>query len=219
MQEFGKILILLSGNEAYLEDLIRNLFIQSSKMSHQNGDIILINLAQADSDSPDVSHAAIREQFLQLARHSARALAVAGMDIYHDQQQERVIELINAYRRLGHLQANIDPLGLYKGIYNPTLELAYYGFTDTRFRIKHLMWIHLLALNKPTATLSEIYQALRRVYCSTIGFEYMHINRMEEVEWIRERIEQGWANFKPTNEEKLRILRSFSCCRWIGKIS
>ena len=32
-------------------------------------------------------------------------------------------------------------------------------------------------LNKPTATLKEIYQALRRVYCSTIGFEYMHINR------------------------------------------
>ena len=63
-----------------------------------------------------------------------------------------------------------------------------------------------VGLNKGAATLHEIHQALRRVYSSTIGFEYMHINRMEEVEWIRERIEQGWANFKPTDDEKKHIL-------------
>ena len=33
-------------------------------------------------------------------------------------QQEKVIELINAYRSLGHLQANIDPLGLYETSYS-----------------------------------------------------------------------------------------------------
>ena len=53
-----------------------------------------------------------------------------GMENFHDQQQERVIELINAYRTLGHLQAVTDPLKMAQPIYNPTLELAYYGFTD-----------------------------------------------------------------------------------------
>ena len=49
-------------------------------------------------------------------------------DLYHDQQQEQVIDLIAAYRRLGHLQANIDPLGMYKGMYSPTLELSVLWF-------------------------------------------------------------------------------------------
>src|SRR5262249_27328949 len=61
-------------------------------------------------------------------------------------------------------------------------------------------------LNKSAGTLEEIYQSLRRVYCNTIGFEYMHINRVDEVEWIRERIEQGFANFKPTDAEKRHLL-------------
>ena len=70
-------------------------------------------MQQINAPIADVSHAAIREQFLQLARHSAHTTGCQGMESYQDQQQESVIELIAAYRRLGHLQANIDPLGLY----------------------------------------------------------------------------------------------------------
>ena len=63
-----------------------------------------------------------------------------------------------------------------QGVYNPTLELAYYGFTEQDLK-KTFNVGSFAGLNKSTATLSEIYQALRRVYCNTIGFEYMHINR------------------------------------------
>ena len=70
---------------------------------------------------------------------------------HQDQQQERVIELINAYRTLGHLQSNIDPLGLYKGLYSPTLELAYYGFSDQDLQ-KHFNVGSFAGLNKSTAT-------------------------------------------------------------------
>ena len=94
---------------------------------------------------------------------------------------------------------------MYSGVYSPNLELAYYGFSDQDLK-KTFNVGSYSGLNKSTATLSEINQSLQRVYSNTIGFEYMHINRSDEVEWIRERIEQGWANFKPTNQEKLYIL-------------
>ena len=52
------------------------------------------------------------------------------MNTQHDIQQEHVVELIAAYRRLGHLKASIDPLNLYPGVPNQKLDIAYYGFTN-----------------------------------------------------------------------------------------
>ncbi|MCW5584099.1 MAG: 2-oxoglutarate dehydrogenase E1 component, partial [Gammaproteobacteria bacterium] len=205
MREFWQDSYLASGNESYLEDLYESYLVDPQNVPSEwrnYFDQLSLHLPHA---VPEISHAAVREQFLQRARQSTKALAVPGMESYRDQQQERVFELIAAYRRLGHLQAKIDPLGMYKGLYSPTLELAYYGFTD-QDQQKVFNVGSFTGLNKATASLAEIMQALRRVYCNTIGFEYMHINRMEEVEWIRERIEQGWASFKPSNQEKLHIL-------------
>lgn len=205
MQDLLQDTYLSSGNEAYLEDLYDSYLADPQSVSPEWRNYFEQLLQRIPRPSPDVSHAAVREQFLQLARESARLVSVSGIETYHDQQQERVIELIAAFRRLGHLRADIDPLGMYKGQYSPMLELAYYGFTDQDLK-KTFSVGSFTALNKNAATLGEIYDALRKVYCSTIGIEYMHINRVEEVEWIRERMEQGWAGFKPSNEEKLRIL-------------
>lgn len=206
MQELWQDSYLTSGNEAYLEELYET-YLANPQDVDPEWRHYFEELAKKmpPPSGRDVSHAAVREQFLALARQSARSVVPQSMDNYHDQQQERVVEFIAAYRRLGHLQANIDPLGLNKGVYSPTLELAYYGFTNQDLNRSFNVG-SFTSLGKPTATIDELHEALRRVYCGTIGFEYMHINRVEEVEWIRERIEQGWAYFKPTKEEKLHLL-------------
>lgn len=205
MQDLWQDSYLAAGNESYLEDLYES-YLANPENVDAKWRTFFENMSNSMKRStPDVSHAEIREQFLQLAQHSARMLVPQGMETYHDVRQERVIELIAAYRRLGHLQAMIDPLGFNKGTYSPTLELAYYGFTDQDLNDTFNVG-SFTGLNKSTATLREIHEALRRIYCGTIGFEYMHINRTDEVEWIRERVEQGWANFKPSAEEKKRIL-------------
>jgi len=205
MQELWKDSYLASGNESYLEALYESYLSDPQSVAPEWRNFFNQLTQGIPRTTPDVPHAAIREQFLQLARQSAKTVIVQGMESTHDQQQERVIELIAAYRRVGHLQANIDPLGLYQGLYNPTLELAYYGFTDQDMQ-KNFNVGSFAGLNKSTASLNEIYQSLRNIYCGPIGFEFMYINRSEEVEWIRERIEQGWANFKPSAEEKLHLL-------------
>jgi len=195
----------LAGNEEYLEEMYEAWLGDPTSVTPAWSHYFNQLATRLPRPTPDISHAAVREQFLELARHSAKVMTVSGIETYHDQKQENVVELIAAYRRLGHLRANIDPLNIYQGVYSPTLELAYYGFTDQDLNKTYNVG-SFAGLNKASATLTEIHQALRRVYSNTIGFEYMHINRIEEVEWIRERIEQGWANFKPNNTEKLRIL-------------
>lgn len=205
MQDLWQDSYLASGNEAYLEDLYET-YLKNPKILATEWRNYFDRLSEKVARViPDVSHAAIREQFLQLARQSTRGAFFQGVESYLERPQERVIDLISAYRRLGHLQANIDPLGLYQGIFSPNLTLDYYGFTDQDLK-KTFHVGSFLALHKTSATLSEIHETLRRIYCGSVGFEYMHINRAEEVDWIRERIEQGWANFNPTQEEKLRIL-------------
>ncbi len=205
MQELWKDSYLASGNESYLENLYESYLADPQSVAPEWRQFF-DQLTQAiPRDNPDVPHAYIREQFLQLAKHTAKTLATQSMETYQDQQQERVIELIAAYRRVGHLQANIDPLGMNKGLYSPMLELSYYGLTPQDLQ-RNFNTGTFSGLNKASGSLNDIYQRLRRIYCGTIGFEFMHINRSEEIEWIRDRIEQVWAAFKPTDDEKRHIL-------------
>ncbi|HVE44279.1 MAG TPA: 2-oxoglutarate dehydrogenase E1 component [Gammaproteobacteria bacterium] len=192
----------LGENEAYLEGLYEDYLVDPESVSAE-WRAFFDGMRRGAADVP---HADIQAAFLALARHNAAAVVPGSMSSHQDQQQEKVAELISAYRRLGHLRAHIDPLDLYQGTENQALDLNYYGLNGNALA----QTFHVgsfLGLGKSTGTLSEIQQALARVYCGSIGFEYMHINRAEEVEWIRDRIEKNWANFKPTVEEKKRILQ------------
>ncbi len=200
MQNLWKDSYLSAGNDEYLEELYDTYLKTPNELSPEWQDFF----KQMAESTSDVSHKDIRNYFLQIARQS-KTSSVQGVDAYHQHQQEKVIDLITAYRSFGHLHANIDPLGLLKIPQNATLDLNYYGFTDadlsTQFDVGTFA-----ELNKSTASLGEIYQALRKTYCGTIGIEYMHIAELAEVEWLQKRMEHQWPNFSPSKEEKLRIL-------------
>lgn len=200
MQEWWNDSYLSGDNDAYLEELYETYLKTPDGVALEWRDYFK-QLGQ----STDVSHSDIRHYFADLARQPHTTQAEQGIDLFHQKQQEKVINLISAYRSLGHLQANIDPLGLYRGIDNPTLELSYYGFTDadlnTVFDVGSFG-----VMQKSSATLKEIYQALRQTYCGSIGIEYMHILQLEEVDWIQNRMEKEWSHFTLTKEQKLRIL-------------
>src|SRR3990167_468605 len=194
---------LFAGSDGYTLSLHDALPIYKTNVSSAWRDYF--DQLSKEGGPQDVSHQAVRAQFLKLARDRKRAIGGAAKAGLQNGQQERVTELIAAYRRLGHLKANIDPLGLYKGIDNPILDLSYYGFSKQD--LEKIFHVELFTgLKQTTATLGEVYQTLQQIYCSTIGFEYMHINRSEEVEWIQQRIENNWPKITFTTEEKKRIL-------------
>ncbi len=195
---------LAPGNEAYLENLYESYLENPDEVDPKWRSYFDNLLKQMKREQPDVPHSVIQQQFYDFAQHSAR-ITGQGMEGVTDQKQELVLELISAYRRLGHLQAKTDPLNLLQAIYSPSLELAYYGFSEQDMQRSFSVGSYT-ALGKSSATLTEIFQSLRQVYCGTMGVEYMHINRSDEVEWIRARIEDGWAHFNPPADIKKRIL-------------
>lgn len=202
MQELWRDSYLSSGNEAYLEDQYETYLSDPNALAPEWR--TFFDRMAKSAGAPDVSHEAIREQFLEFARSNSRFVA-AGMATPGDQNQERTLELIAAFRRLGHLQANIDPLGLMKPIDHAALTLDYYGFSNAD--LTQMVGVNgYKGISQATTSLGELHASLRRVYCGSIGFEYMHINRSDEVEWIRARIEEGYAHFKPTPDEKRHLL-------------
>ncbi|OAI48894.1 2-oxoglutarate dehydrogenase subunit E1 [Gammaproteobacteria bacterium SCGC AG-212-F23] len=191
----------LSGeNDAYLENLYETFLKNPSEISPDWQQYF-----KQMGASQAISHADVRQYFAELAKHPVRHSFSAAPDLQHIHQQEKIIELINAYRSLGHLQANIDPLGLRNGIDNPILELSYYGFTDADLKTTFDVG-SFVGLKKKSATLKEIYDALRNAYCSTLAIEYTHIMQEQELTWLQQRIENDWLNFTPSKEEKLRLL-------------
>ena len=41
-------------------------------------------------------------------------------------------------------------------------------------------------------SLNDILRILKKTYCSTIGYEFMHMSDPEEKAWVRNRIEGAW---------------------------
>ncbi len=94
--------------------------------------------------------------------------------------------LIRAYRVNGHLIGNLDPLHLTPPRPHPELEPASYGFTPAD--LDHQIYIDNV-LGLETASLRQIIEILRRTYCGSVGYEFMHISSPEQKQWIQERVE------------------------------
>ncbi|MCB9979167.1 MAG: 2-oxoglutarate dehydrogenase E1 component [Rhodospirillales bacterium] len=98
----------------------------------------------------------------------------------------RALQLVRAYRARGHLIADLDPLGLRKPEYHPELDPAHYGFTSGDYD-RPIFMNGMLGME--SGTLREILDALRQIYCSTIGVEFLHLSDPQEKSWVQERIE------------------------------
>ena len=100
----------------------------------------------------------------------------------------RLQQLIDAYRRHGHSQAQLDPLGLTPPEPHEDLDPETYGLAEAEY--DHPIYCND-AFGLETATVSEVVAAARAAYCGSVGIEYMHIQDPNERSWIRERFEGG----------------------------
>jgi 2-oxoglutarate dehydrogenase E1 component len=99
----------------------------------------------------------------------------------------RALQLIRAYRVRGHLEADLDPLGLDKRGPYPELDYRSYGFGEAD--LDREIFLNNI-FDRERASLGEIVAILRRTYCGTIGVEYMHIQVPAERAWIQEKFEK-----------------------------
>jgi 2-oxoglutarate dehydrogenase E1 component len=115
----------------------------------------------------------------------------------------RAIMMIRAYRMRGHLHANLDPLGLDVPKDHEELHPESYGFTTADYDRK--IFIDGV-LGMDSATLHEMLAVLKRTYCSTIGYEFMHISEPTEKSWLQMCIEGPDKEIAFTREGKRAML-------------
>ncbi len=138
------------------------------------------------------------------AKSQEKGAATSPLDIQRATRDSvRALMMIRAYRMRGHLHANLDPLGMAVRSDHEELDPVNYGFTDADLNRK-IFIDGVLGLD--FATLPEMLEILRRTYCGTIGFEFMHISDPEEKAWLQERIEGPDKAITFTKEGKRAIL-------------
>ncbi len=163
----------------------------------QNGDLV----AALTSDY-GASEREIRDRISQRAQSYGVELSPAA-SFRATQDSLRALMLIRAYRVMGHLVADLDPLGLTERKLHAELRPETYGFTDAD--LDRPIFIDKV-LGLETATVRQILKILRRTYCRQIGVEFMHITSPAQKRWIQERIEGETKDIRFTNEGKRAIL-------------
>ncbi|MBI3675383.1 MAG: 2-oxoglutarate dehydrogenase E1 component, partial [Proteobacteria bacterium] len=119
------------------------------------------------------------------------------------QDSVRAIQLVRAYRVIGHLAADLDPLKLNPKPAMPQLDPGFYGFHDAD--LDRPIFIDGV-MGLATATPRQMVDILRRTYCGRIGYEFMHITDPEQKDWLQRRIEGPDKEIKFTAEGKRAIL-------------
>jgi len=124
-----------------------------------------------------------------------------GVEPTADRSNVRIYDLIQAYRRYGHLQARFNPLETEEKKASE-LDLERLGFFTSEM---DQLFPTLGMVGKKEASLKEILSALTEIYCSRIGFEYMDLGNPELEKWIQGHLEPQ-LQIQPSIEEKHLLL-------------
>ncbi|WP_299014705.1 2-oxoglutarate dehydrogenase E1 component [uncultured Photobacterium sp.] len=193
---------LAGANATYVEDLYE-LYLSDPELVNDEWRHVFSDLPVVKETAVEQPHSRVRDYFRRLAKETTyQSATVSDPDV--DAKQVKVLQLINAYRFRGHQHANLDPLELWQQDRVSDLDPEFHNLTEEDFNENFN--VGSFALGKETMKLSEIYDALKKTYCGSIGAEYMHITDTEEKRWIQQRLESVVGEGVFTKEEKLTFL-------------
>ncbi|KLV09172.1 2-oxoglutarate dehydrogenase [Photobacterium aquae] len=193
---------LAGANATYVEDLYE-LYLSDPELVDEAWRHVFDDLPVVNATVVEQPHSRVRDYFRRLAKETTyQSATVNDPDV--DAKQVRVLQLINAYRFRGHQHANLDPLGLWQQERVPDLDPEFHNLTADDFN--ETFNVGSFAIGQETMQLTELYDALKKTYCGSIGAEYMHITNTEEKRWIQQRLESVVGRGLFTKEEKLAFL-------------
>ena len=120
--------------------------------------------------------------------------------------QDRVDQLVRAYRVRGHLTADIDPLGRPRpGL--PELDPAFYDLTEEDMdRVFSTDTIE----GPQSMSLRQIIRRLHNTYCRSIGVQFMHMDDLLVRQWLQVRMEGCENRIQLDRRQQLRIYRQMT---------
>jgi 2-oxoglutarate dehydrogenase E1 component len=117
-----------------------------------------------------------------------------------------VFRLIQSFRTRGHLLSDTNPIRPRRDR-KARISLEEYGLTEadrnTVFQAGEFVGLG-------PATLDQIIDHMKHIYCGKIGFQYMHSNNTDVRRFMRERIESTAKHLDLPIEKKKRILQKLN---------
>lgn len=144
----------------------------------------------------------------------AAAPAAAGLSPAAAADSLRAFRLIRAFMERGHLQADLDPLGLMPRTYHAELDYKTYGFSEADLD-RTILLGGLLGLE--SATLRQIIDNVTQTYCGTIGVEFMHIQDPAQKEWLMTRFRQTRNRPAYAKDKKAHLLERLTAAEGFEK--
>ncbi len=200
---------LAGGNAAYLEAMYDEFLVDPEQVPQQ-----FRTLFSELGGSQDLRHLPVLKKFTELGRLNGKAAGGLSASDPLIEKQAGVLRLINAYRLRGHQRAELDPLGLSPRPEVPDLRLDSHGLgdedLDTVFNTGTLANDHQMPLG-------DLVRLLEKVYCASIGVEYLHINDTAQRRWLQERLERGAGQFGFNAADKINILQHLTSAEGLEK--
>ncbi|WP_068466535.1 2-oxoglutarate dehydrogenase E1 component [Candidatus Protochlamydia phocaeensis] len=135
----------------------------------------------------------------------------------------RIFQLIEAYRRNGHLMAHVNPLVSQPPEEPESLRLDRLGFEERDLK-RFFPTFGLLPQGQ--APLSSLLDALRNLYCRHIGFEYKYGSNPDLENWLQNYIEKEFFKTGLSPEQKRltleylnrsELLETFLHTKYVGQ--
>eukprot|EP01045_Picozoa_sp_COSAG04_P008713 COSAG04_NODE_489_length_13493_cov_46.923772_6_plen_547_part_00 len=132
-----------------------------------------------------------------------------------------VLSLVTGYQTRGHNIAELDPLGIQDADLDvgrmahlwgtgssipPELELETYGYSEADLAREVDLGSSVQSgfVSQGRVRLGDLVEQLKGTYCGRIGFEYMHLQQPEQLNWIREKIEQAPVyDYSPDQQKRI----------------
>ncbi|MDX2308011.1 MAG: 2-oxoglutarate dehydrogenase E1 component [Hyphomicrobium sp.] len=141
----------------------------------------------------------VRERLSVVAQEAGAELTPVA-SVRATQDSIRALMMIRAYRVMGHLAADLDPLGLAERSVHKELRPDTYGFTEADYD-RPIFIDRYLGLE--VATIRQILSILHRTYCQKIGYQFMHITAPAQKAWLQQRIEDKAVRFTPEGKRAI----------------
>ena len=206
-------------NAGYLEDLYAAYLANPESVSDewQRYFDLLLN-PKADNLS-----AALQSYCSPLPQRAAQNKHHPGREVIDslNNKQGAMDQLIDAYRRYGHLKARLNPLETAAPPVFPELSPAFYHLSSSD---GELSFLTRGILPQERAPLKEIIAGLEVIYSGHMGLDYMHISSLEERLWLQERLEKPapkWTAQRQQDILKLLIaadgFETFLATKYVGQ--
>jgi 2-oxoglutarate dehydrogenase E1 component len=213
----------LSGNNAaYLDQLYEHYLNDPSAVApewrHYFDALPRVNGTERDVPRGAVRLAYARPETVRVAGQPSPAEPEPGPERRRDYlyaiRQSQVFQYLEACRQQGHLVAAFDPLELRAIPEVPELDYRNHGLSeqdlDMEFATQSLG-------GRDKATLREIIDMARAVYCGPLAAEYVHVADSAEKHWIRARLEGDYFRKAYPAETRRRLLSRLSAAEGLER--